>query len=229
MSNSNHARAGALGSDGHHSDILGQSKLKSADWWETRDFLPGEKQFHHVTNGIKQVTGVRTLRKQATNRMLHSPVRRLSGVRPDAAFIAQVTAIRQQFEQRRREQRWILLPGQSIFLDRWDVLGVFMIAYTALFTPFEVAFLDGFNDISAWKNGRFLCNRLIDVFFLLDLLLQFFVAVRAPDGTPTHKYHLIGGGYIRDHRYVAWHYLISGWVRPLAGSDSSWRERAPSA
>jgi hypothetical protein len=71
-------------------------------------------------------------------------------LRPDAAFIEEVRLIRAQLERRRRAYSWVLLPGVSVFLDRWDLLGVLMIGYTALFTPVEVAFFKSFDDISAW-------------------------------------------------------------------------------
>jgi hypothetical protein len=208
-----------------------QSKLKSADWWENRAHMPAIKsELASVADGLKDITGARQIMTKTSTgtrqwRKAATPVKRSKSERPDPAFVAHAGTIRAQLAQRRWEQRWFLLPGQSLFLDRWDAVGVFMIMYTALFTPFEVAFLDSFKDITAWTHPRFLVNRLVDAYFLSDLVIQFFIAVRKPENVPSNKYRLIGDTHIRDRGYIAWRYFVSGWVRPSGGSDSIWRAR----
>jgi hypothetical protein len=82
-----------------------------------------------------------------------------------------------------------------------------------------VAFLKSFDDISAWYDPRFLLNRLVDVYFLADLIVQFFVGVRPLEGATVSKLSLVGDGFIKDHRHIAWRYFISGWVRVAGRSE----------
>jgi hypothetical protein len=55
----------------------------------------------------------------------------------------------------------------------------------------------------------------VDVYFLTDLIVQFFVAVRPLEAltTPNERPHRLREGYITDHRHIAWRYISSGWVR----------------
>jgi hypothetical protein len=62
-------------------------------------------------------------------------------------------------------------------MRRWDIIIVVAIMFTALVTPFEIALLDPaeFNDISSW-DALFVMNRGVDVVFISDLFIQFFLA-----------------------------------------------------
>lgn len=53
---------------------------------------------------------------------------------------------------------------------RWDLYMIFLLLYTALVTPYEVAFL------VTKLNWLFVFNRLVDASFVVDLFLNFFVA-----------------------------------------------------
>lgn len=68
--------------------------------------------------------------------------------------------------------RYLIDPNKSNWLARWDMLGGLILIYTAIGTPYEVVFLRSPEDM---LDGRFLFNRAIDAFFLLDLILQFFI------------------------------------------------------
>lgn len=70
-----------------------------------------------------------------------------------------------------------LLNPHSDFLKYWDVLAALLLLYTALITPFEVAFLDSSRD------ALFYFNRFVDLCFFMDLCFQFFLPYREPDGT----------------------------------------------
>lgn len=73
-------------------------------------------------------------------------------------------------------ERWwpVLDPRTSKLVRRWNVVSAIALLCTATVTPYEVSFLPP-NDLS-----MFVLNRLIDVVFLLDMLLQLFVAFPAP-------------------------------------------------
>ena len=67
-------------------------------------------------------------------------------------------------------------------MDRWDLVGAIMLAYTAIVTPYEVAFL-GLSQ--TMLEPRFIINRFIDVFFVLDMVVQLFVMY--PEDPPVKK------------------------------------------
>ena len=59
----------------------------------------------------------------------------------------------------------------------WDAVTSIALIITALATPFEVAFLD--ND---GVDALFLMNRIIDVIFIVDMALAFFLMYRIETG-----------------------------------------------
>ena len=67
--------------------------------------------------------------------------------------------------------RYILRPT-SRFVTRWDLITASALVWTAVATPFEVAFLPEANSMADWM---WICNRLIDVTFLADMVMQFFL------------------------------------------------------
>ena len=63
-------------------------------------------------------------------------------------------------------------PRTSKFFARWDVAGAIALFYTAFACPYEVAFLEPEKDVTS---TRFIVNRVIDIFFFFDMVLQIFV------------------------------------------------------
>ena len=126
--------------------------------------------------------------------------------KPSEDFIKEALVYREQLARIRREKRFIFRPGESPFLNVWDAIGITVLTYTALFTPFEVAFLTGFSDTSAWTAPRFLIARFIDVYFTCDLCLQFVVAYKQLDVSKDgHR----NGTWVEDHKSIAIHYLTN--------------------
>jgi hypothetical protein len=72
--------------------------------------------------------------------------------------------------------KWCCLPlidpRTSKFFARWDVAGAIALFYTAFACPYEVAFLEPEKDVTS---TRFIVNRVIDIFFFFDMVLQIFV------------------------------------------------------
>ena len=64
------------------------------------------------------------------------------------------------------------------FLRRWDVTLCIAIFCTAVLTPFEVAFLKSELPSGGGATLLFLINRLIDVIFIADVFINFFVPFR---------------------------------------------------
>lgn len=98
-----------------------------------------------------------------------------------------------------RYKRVLIDPRSSRLLPYWDMLTALALLYVAIFTPFEVAFLDQ----STMHPGFFVVNRLLDLIFIVDMLLQFFVAF------PITREEA-GGKWATRVEQTAWHYA-KGW------------------
>lgn len=92
-------------------------------------------------------------------------------------------------------------------MERWDALMMLLLGYTCIWTPFELVFLD----VEAWSE-LFWFNRVVDILFFTDLVMQFFIRVRDP---LTHK-------MLTSHRDIARRYLCSGMIFVDAVSVFPW-------
>lgn len=70
------------------------------------------------------------------------------------------------------QPRHLLLDPTCDYLKYWDLIILFALCYTAVVTPYEVAFL------KTSFNPLFVFNRCIDLIFLKDMILQFFLKVQ---------------------------------------------------
>mmetsp|Transcript_29358 Transcript_29358/g.95665 ORF Transcript_29358/g.95665 Transcript_29358/m.95665 type:complete len:662 (+) Transcript_29358:116-2101(+) len=62
-----------------------------------------------------------------------------------------------------------MIDPRSWFMRQWDILALFLLSFTALVTPYEVAFLGQLGpDSPLW-----IINRLVDGCFVIDLLINF--------------------------------------------------------
>jgi len=92
-------------------------------------------------------------------------------------------------------RRFVVDPTRSTWVDAWDMKMVFLLLTTAILTPYETAFL------APTMNAIFVFDRVVDMSFLLDMILQFFLAY--PD--PRRPERLI-----KAPRSIMLHYL-TGW------------------
>jgi len=76
---------------------------------------------------------------------------------------------------RRARRPWYVIdPRTSRWLAVWDVWTSIALIFTAVLTPYEVALLEPpLTWLEASNDGLFLLNRLIDVTFFTDMILQF--------------------------------------------------------
>ena len=120
------------------------------------------------------------------------------GEQSAANFASQVAQVKAQLRQQGRFARFIIHPGKkNKFLATWDVITGLALVYTATLTPFEAGFLPAaLSPINPW----FLVNRGLDVIFLGDMLLHFFLAYQSID-------HIGGLVWVLDQRKIAFHYL----------------------
>ena len=97
-------------------------------------------------------------------------------------------------------QKYVVIPN-SAFRRRWDSITLIGLLYTAIFTPVQISFLGDImttRNISEWW-FVFAIDRLIDVMFLLDIVVNFRSAWEADDGM-----------YRFDAKEGAWKYM-TGW------------------
>ena len=89
-----------------------------------------------------------------------------------------------------------VIHPNALVMRRWDLLVIILLAYVAVVTPWEVAFLESSSTISA----LFVINRIVDFFFLVDIFISFRVQF------PRKK----GKGWVSDKRLIRNNYL-TGW------------------
>eukprot|EP00873_Tetraselmis_striata_P012096 jgi/Tetstr1/432360/TSEL_021757.t1 len=62
-----------------------------------------------------------------------------------------------------------VLDPRKVFMQRWDVLIAVLLLFTAVVTPYEVAFIEN----NSFVDPLFIINRIVDVLFFIDMVLQF--------------------------------------------------------
>merc|ERR1719182_617691 len=82
----------------------------------------------------------------------------------------------------KHDVRWLISPTHK-YLQVWDTVIGLALIYTGLFTPWEIAFLGDF----CFPEFLFLFNRCIDILFVTDMCLQFFLIkdIERPTGVGT--------------------------------------------
>lgn len=96
------------------------------------------------------------------------------------------------------ESRWLLNP-RSAKMMYWDALVGVCLIFTATFTPYEVAFIEK-DALNVEVDARFVVNRVVDLAFLTDICLNFFLPYATSDNSK----------FITDHWRIVRHYLF-GW------------------
>ena len=74
------------------------------------------------------------------------------------------------------KSKYLIDPRTSVRLPYWDGISALALLFTAIVTPYEVAFLP--SDLIY----LFIVNRTVDVVFLLDVVVQFFLAYPSDGG-----------------------------------------------
>ena len=99
--------------------------------------------------------------------------------------------------------RWIIDPRTNKCIAYWDLATAVALIFTALVTPFEVAFLE--QPVDKWRDSVFLLNRMVDLIFIADICIQFRTAYRTEDVQEGVRWVLNGGD-------IARHYVCSFWL-----------------
>ena len=136
--------------------------------------------------------------RRMSNNELQSVARhsRLTVINPKRSF-GDVVGAQQKLALLDQHSRFLLYPSDP-FVKRWQAVTLALLLYTALATPLELAFLP------ARLDGLFAWNLFVDVAFLLDTVLNFFLTTADPSG---HKLS-------HSHKSVSWigccHYIFMG-------------------
>ena len=67
----------------------------------------------------------------------------------------------------------LLDPRKSRIMRYWEVVTGTTLVFIAFVTPVEVGFMAIPQD--RWSDGLFITNRCVDIIFIIDLLMQFFI------------------------------------------------------
>ena len=103
----------------------------------------------------------------------------------------------------KRVSQWLIDPHHSEFISMWDIAMSVVLVFTALVSPVEVALLDPPQDLAS--SGLFWCNRIVDIFFIADMVIQFFLITEADSRSSNQEQMLLV-----THRAIARKYL-RGW------------------
>jgi len=127
-------------------------------------------------------------------RMLSSANLGLTGDKEQ--FAREVAVVR----TRLRTISWRTIDTNSKFMSFWDIVVILALLFTALVTPFHLAFID-FNPDVTKAPIDFTSNRIVDSIFMIDLVLQFFM--------PFRESAKKGGMMVYDNKRIARAYLKS--------------------
>eukprot|EP00449_Zooxanthella_nutricula_P060147 CAMPEP_0198558240 /NCGR_PEP_ID=MMETSP1462-20131121/90150_1 /TAXON_ID=1333877 /ORGANISM="Brandtodinium nutriculum, Strain RCC3387" /LENGTH=692 /DNA_ID=CAMNT_0044289057 /DNA_START=21 /DNA_END=2099 /DNA_ORIENTATION=+ len=116
------------------------------------------------------------------------------------AFRHSGTAFRRSWRAR-RAQDFLINPERSAFLEQWDIATLLALSFVAIVAPIQVAMFD------AQVDWLFIVNCMVDLLFLGDLVLHFFIMY------PIKTNY----GYIleRSHTKIIKHYLRTWFIIDL--------------
>ena len=103
-------------------------------------------------------------------------------------------------DETRMFRKNLLIPPNSTFMSVWDWFTVMFLLFTAIVTPFEVAFIQ-----TNLTNPLFWINRVVDLFFITDMTLTFFIPYRDPESNV----------WVTSHRAISKRYLRSWFIIDL--------------
>ena len=98
----------------------------------------------------------------------------------------------------------VIDPRKNTLIGYWDLVSCLALIFTAVVTPYEVGFVPAPVGDGKWGDPLFLMNRVIDLIFVADMLLQFFVATQVTDDRS-------GTRWVLDSRAIVVNYVTSRW------------------
>jgi potassium voltage-gated channel Eag-related subfamily H protein 7 len=88
---------------------------------------------------------------------------------------------------------WVINPEKSKFIQRWDIIIISALVYVATVTPVQVSMMEAQLDFA------FVVNCFVDLIFVSDMILQFFIMYPKPTAN----------GYTLEHKHreIVRHYM----------------------
>ena len=105
--------------------------------------------------------------------------------------VAPQAAEKQYFEELKNVS--CLISPKSKYKQRWDILVMLLLLYTAIWVPYKVCFEDTLTSF------EFALDIVVDSLFLLDIILTFFTMYEKPDGKYELKRLQIAKNYLRGY------------------------------
>ena len=94
---------------------------------------------------------------------------------------------------RKMEQQSNMISPNSRFRQRWDIFQACLLVYVAISVPYRVCFDDA---AEVW--GFFFCvDVMLDIYFLLDVFLNFRTAIITRDGEVVYEHKAVALRYLR--------------------------------
>lgn len=106
--------------------------------------------------------------------------------------------------KKRKRCRWLIDPRVDMWIAYWDLVTTVALLFTAVVTPFEVAFLEPPPVGERMANGLYMSNRVVDLVFIFDMFLQFRTAIKVSSVSK-------GTFWVVSPGSIARHYLASKW------------------
>ena len=97
-------------------------------------------------------------------------------------------------------KHWLLDPDTA-YMKCWECVVLLALVYTAFVAPFEVAFLSGS------LGSIFYLNRVIDVVFAKDMVLQFFLKIEVSRDNGHGMVTIRQPSKIRAHYLRTWFFI----------------------
>ena len=122
---------------------------------------------------------------------------------------AKVIAIDEQLKEHAKllYKTCLIHPTESTALPWWDLIATFALIFTALVTPWETAFVNANVEMNPWGEPWFLINRVIDIIFLVDMVLQFFIMFPMEQKSATSQILYVSNRWeITKHCMCMWRY-----------------------
>ena len=94
-----------------------------------------------------------------------------------------IDSVTKAVSARRRTKPWFVIdPRRSRIMAGWDCVTTVCLLFTAIVTPVEVSILEAPLDwAEAARDPLFIINRLIDIVFFTDMVLQFMLMIQSFD------------------------------------------------
>ena len=112
---------------------------------------------------------------------------------------------------------FVIDPRRSKVMPYWDITMMMALLFTAIFTPYEVTFLEEGPCVTI----IFIINRFIDILFLSDILIIFNLAYQEESGAFVYEHRRIAENYLRGFFVIDLFSVLPFWTTVFLLSDGT--------